>query len=345
MMRPGFKKFVCRSLLALLPVAAYVVLYLALDPFGVVHRYNGVSIAPGDTLERIPNKRYVAIEGYKIFNPEQHYDSFIFGSSISSNFTAAAWKKHLPDTASVYHFTAGAQTLTGIRDELSYLLEHGANVRHAMIVMEQEMFHRPKRYEEMPYVPHYDVSDEVSWVHFQRVHFNAFRDPYIFLYNIWPTDRIADKLLADGKMQPIPSGRDELLNEDSSKGLDTMILGDPDKYYADWQWLADLKPFPNPLPLDIDESNVGVLSDIARLLQNGGVDYMVIVPPRYQTPPLAAADHVALCDIMGAEHVYDWSGDSLLIHDLRSYYDGVHLLTFRCTELIDRCFSRGKTVF
>jgi putative hydrolase of the HAD superfamily len=29
-----------------------------------------------------------------------------------------------------------------------------------------------------------------------------------------------------------------------------------------------------------------------------------------------------------------------LIHDLHSYYDGVHILTFRCSQLIDRCYSR-----
>ena len=74
-MRPGFKKFVCRSLLALLPVAGYVALYLTVDPFKVVHPYDGISIAPGDTLERIPNKRYVAVEGLKYYNPEHHYRS------------------------------------------------------------------------------------------------------------------------------------------------------------------------------------------------------------------------------------------------------------------------------
>ena len=339
MMRPGFKKFVCRSLLAFLPVVGYVALYLALDPFRVVHRYDGISIAPGDTLERIPNKRYVAIEGLKYYNPEHHYDSFIFGSSISSNFTAAAWKRHLPADASVYHFTAGAETLTGIRDELRYLLDHGITVHHALLVMEDEMFERPKRYEEMPYVPHYDVSSQVSWLHFQRVHFNAFRDPYMFLYNICPSQWVVDKLLADGKMTTIPSGRDEVTNEDSSQGLDSIVMSDPDKFYMEQRpWLIDMQPLPNPQPLHIDESNTAVLRDIAAMLRGNNIDYVVIVPPRFRSQPMAALDHAALCDIMGEDRVHDFSGDSTLIHDMHSYYDGVHILTHRCTELIDRCY-------
>ena len=227
MRQKGMKKFVCRTLLALLPVFGFVALYLCLDPFRVVYRYDGIAVLPGDTLERIPNKRYVAIEGLKYYSGSQHYDSFIFGSSISSNFTAAAWKRHLPDTASVYHFTAGAEPLEGIRDELRYLFENHYNVRHALLIMEEEMFRRPKRYGEMPYVPHWDVSSEVSWLDFHRAHFNAFRDPYILMYNLCPS-RVVDRLLADGKLQTVASGgHTEETNEDSSRGLDSLIISNP----------------------------------------------------------------------------------------------------------------------
>ena len=251
--QPGIKKFVCRSLLALLPVALFAVIYLVVDPFKVVHPYDGISIAPGETLERMPNKRYVAVEGLKYYNPTRHYDSFIFGSSISSNFTAAAWAKHLPDSASIYHFTAGAETLSGIRDELRYLIDHDIPVRHALMIMEEEMFSRPKRYEEMPFVPHYDVSPAITRLHFHRLHFNAFRDPYLFLYKLWPTQGLADKLVEDGKMSTIPSGRDELINEDSSRGLDSLILGNPEQYYGERMWLVEMVPTPDPKPLSIGD--------------------------------------------------------------------------------------------
>lgn len=343
MKQKGFTKFVLRSLLALLPVALFVGLYIVVDPFRVVHPYHGVSIAEGDTLERIPNKRYVAVEGLKYYNPDHHYDSFIFGSSISSNFTAAAWKKHLPDSASVYHFTAGAETLSGIRDELRYLLDNGYPVRHALLVMETEIFHRPTRYEEMPYVPHYDVSSAISRLHFHRVHFNAFRDPYMFLYQLWPTKRLADKLMEDGKMTTIPSGRDELTNEDSSYGLDTLILSRQEAYYQEnYPWLIDMMPQPNPMPLDIDETNIGVLCEIAAMLREHHIDYVVIVPPRYKSQPLSPIDHAALCEVLGEDRVNDFSADSVLVHDLHSYYEGVHILTYRCSEMIDRCYERGK---
>jgi len=340
MLRPGITKFVLRSLLALLPVALYIALYAVVDPFKVVHAYNGVSIAPGDSLERIPNKRYVAIEGLKYYDPRYHYDSFIFGSSISSNFTAQAWKRHLPPQASVYHFTAGANTLTGIRDELRYLLDHGVKVRHALFIMEDEMFQRQPRLNEMPFVPHYDVSPQVSRLHFHFVHFNAFRDPYMLLYNLVPWSWVGDKLLEEGKMVRIPSGRDEVLNEDSSRALDSVILNDPNSYYSQMQWLMNMKALPNPMPLSIDAGNEPVLREIALMLNENGIDYLVIVPPRFRGQPMSCIDHAALCDIMGESHVKDYSNDSTMIHDLQSYYDGIHILTPRCTELIDRSYQR-----
>ena len=109
MKRKGIKEFILRVLLAASPLALFLALYVVLDPFGVVHRYDGVSVEAGDSLERIPNKRYVAVEGLKYHGLEQHYDSFIFGSSLSTNFTARQWGRHLPDSAHIYHFTAGAE--------------------------------------------------------------------------------------------------------------------------------------------------------------------------------------------------------------------------------------------
>jgi len=339
-MKPGIKKFILRSLLALSPVVAYVALYVALDPFRIIRPYNGISIAPGDKMEHIPNKRFVAIEGLKYYNPQYHYDSFIFGSSISSNFTVQAWKRHLPPDACVYHFTAGANTLIGIRDELRYLIEHGIPVRHALLIMEDEMFQRKPRLNEMPYVPHPDVSQQVSWLHFHFVHFNAFRDPYMLLYNLMPWPWLGDKLIQDGKMAPIPSSRDEIHNEDSSWKLDSAISKNPREFYNKLPWLVDMKPWPNPMPPSIDRDNELILLEIAAMLNACHASYKVIVPPRFRTQPMSPIDHAALCEIMGQEHVNDFSGDSTLIHDLESYYDGIHIVTSRCTQMIDSCYSK-----
>ena len=342
MKRKGIKEFILRVLLAASPLALFLALYVVLDPFGVVHRYDGVSVEAGDSLERIPNKRYVAVEGLKYHGLERHYDSFIFGSSLSTNFTVRQWGRHLPDSAHIYHFTAGAEPLEGIRDELCYLFDQGMDVKHVLMVMEEEMFRRPKRYEEMPYVPHYDVSPEVNWLDFHMVHFNAYRDPELFLYSLWP-ELVADKLVPDGKMQPVPvSGHDELTNEDRNDAKDSLIIADPDAYFSDMQWLVDMRPLPNPMPLVITGESEILLRELAAMLNKHHVDYLVIVPPRFRTQGLQPLDRAMLYEIMGPKHVHDFSWDSTLINDLHSYYDGMHILIHRCTELIDRSYNEQE---
>ena len=342
MKRKGIKEFILRVLLAASPLALFLALYVVLDPFGVVHRYDGVSVEAGDSLERIPNKRYVAVEGLKYHSLERHYDSFIFGSSLSTNFTVRQWGRHLPDSAHIYHFTAGAEPLEGIRDELCYLFDQGMDVKHVLMVMEEEMFRRPKRYEEMPYVPHYDVSPEVNWLDFHMVHFNAYRDPELFLYSLWP-ELVADKLVPDGKMQPVPvSGHDELTNEDRNDAKDSLIIADPDAYFSDMQWLVDMRPLPNPMPLVITGESEILLRELAAMLNKHHVDYLVIVPPRFRTQGLQPLDRAMLYEIMGPKHVHDFSWDSTLINDLHSYYDGMHILIHRCTELIDRSYNEQE---
>ena len=342
MKRKGIRQFILRVALAAVPLVAFLALYIALDPFGVVHPYNGRSLEPGDTLERIPNKRYVAVEGLKYYNDTQHYDSFIFGSSLSTNFTAAAWKRHLPDSAAVYHFTAGAEPLEGIRDELRYLFDHNIGVEHVLIIMEEEIFRRPRRYNEVPYVPHYDVSPRVSWLDFHRVHFNAFRDPELFIYSLYPS-LVADRMIPDGKMQPTPaSGHNELINEDNNAGQDSLILADPDAYFSTMPWLVDMHPLPNPMPLVITGESEALLREIAGLLNEHHVDYLVIVPPRFRTQGLQPADRALLFQIMGYDNVHDFSNDSVMINDLHDYYDGLHILIHRCTELIDRSYMETE---
>ena len=75
------------------------------------------------------------------------------------------------------------------------------------------------------------------------------------------------------------------------------------------------------------------------MLEAHQVDYLIIVPPRFRTQGLQPLDRELLCTIMGREHVHDFSNDSTGIHDLRGYYDGIHLITPRCTELIDSSFA------
>ena len=114
----GMKRFVLLSLLALLPVMAVVALYLIRDPFHVVKPYRGKIYNPGDTVSLTINWGHVTVESFKYFNPSEHFDSFIFGSSLSGYYRIKDWQTHLPADARPFHFNASRETLYGILNKL-----------------------------------------------------------------------------------------------------------------------------------------------------------------------------------------------------------------------------------
>ena len=144
-------------------------------------------------------------------------------------------------------------------------------------------------------------------------------------------------------MQPVPvSGHDELANEDRNDAKDSLILADPDSYFSTMPWLVEMQALPNPMPLVITGESEKMLREIADMLKTHGVDYLVIVPPRFRTQGLLPLDRAVLNEIMGSRCVHDFSWDSVLVHDLHSYYDGMHILIHRCTELIDRSYQEQE---
>ena len=156
------KRFVLRSLVALLPVLLLVALYVIKDPFHVLRPGDGAA-TPGDTVALTVNTGYQSVETFKRHNAELHYDSFIFGSSLSGYYRVGDWKKHLPEDASPIHFNASRETLQGILNKLHFLASRGVHVAHALIVLEDEMLQRKPLDSDVLYVQHPQTTPKVSW--------------------------------------------------------------------------------------------------------------------------------------------------------------------------------------
>ena len=86
MRKQGMKRFVLLSLLALLPALLLVAFYIVKDPFHVVKPYKGQVYNPGDTISLTINWGFITVESYKYFDEKEHFDSFIFGSSLSGYY-------------------------------------------------------------------------------------------------------------------------------------------------------------------------------------------------------------------------------------------------------------------
>lgn len=333
------RRFILRSLLAAMPVFIVVALYIGSDPYSVVRGYRE-PYGPSDTLAVNYNAGYVSIETYKRYNATRRFNAFILGSSMSQNYKAEWWKAHLPADASVCHLDASMESVEGIKNKLLFLERDGAPVRYALVVMEEEMFHRSPRDNEHLFAQHPATTSAASWIPFQLTFFKAFKRPEFVAYAIAPK-RFTHLMDEAGILMGNLPCRIEEINENYYARFDSLIAANPDEFFTP-QRLANrrFRELPRPLAPAIDAERLAQLQEMKALFERQHTQYVIIIPPRYQRVPLHCLDRAALEDVFGSERVFDFSTYKEMSDDPRCYYDNpAHLISSKCKMLLDSVYS------
>ena len=340
MRKQGLKRFVLLSLLALLPVVLLVGLYVVKDPFHVLRPYDGNAPASTDSVQLTVNTCYVSTEAFRFFEPSRHFDSFIFGSSLSGYYRIKDWATHLPADARPFHFNASRETLHGILNKLNYLERCGVTVKHALIVMEDEMLKRMPLDNDVLYVQHPLTAPNVSWWKFHQLYFNAFRHPELVAYTLWPSPATTQLVLDKGYATTDLPDRIEPINESYYRWADSVIAVNPDEFFtpehlARYDQPIRKMPFYDKITPAVHE----LLTGIASALKRHNTDYQIIIPPHYAWEPISNSDLYTLRHIFGIERVHDYSHDAKMGSDLRYYYDDGHLIASQCARLMDSAYN------
>ena len=337
--RQSFKRFVLLCLLAALPVFMLVALYVVKDPFHVVKPYQGRVYNPGDTIALTINWGHVTIESYKYFDPEGHFDSFIFGSSLSGYYRIKDWKPYLPQDARPFHFNASRETLDGILNKLNFLKSRGVKIKHALIIMEDEMLRRRPLDTDVLFVQHPQTTREVSWWKFHQLYFNAFRRPELVGYLLCP-QQLTQTVLDKGYATTDITNRIENINEGYYAWADSVIAVNPDEFFTPEHIAQYSRPLMElPCPPKIQDWVAYLLKGIAQVLDEQGTDYQIIIPPHYGYEAIDNQDLLILEAIFGAPRVHDYSHDPEMGSHLRHYYDDGHLIAQDCARLIDSTYT------
>ena len=340
MRNQGITRFVLLSLLALLPVLLLFGVYVVKDPFHVLRPYDGNAPASTDTVQLTVNTCYVSTEAFRFFEPSRHFDSFIFGSSISGYYRIKDWAKYLPAGASPFHFNASRETLHGILNKLNYLEDCGVIVKNALIVMEDEMLKRQPLDGDILYVQHPLTASNVSWWKFHQLYFNAFRHPELVAYTLWPSAATTRLVLDKGYATTDIPDRIEPINEGYYRWADSVIAVNPDEFFTP-EHLAHYEQPMRKMP-HFDKINPAVqelLTGIAQALKRHNTDYQIIIPPHYAWEAISSNDLYTLKEIFGTERVHDYSHDPDMCTNLRYYYDDGHVIAQQCARLMDSAYN------
>ena len=338
-MNGSIKKFLLRLLIAALPLLLLVGIYVVRDPFHVVHPI--VNTQHGDSVIAGNNAGVIAVETYLAHNGQLHFDSFIFGSSMSQNYKAAYWKPYIDPNASILHFDASGESLDGIINKMRFLNNHGSTIKNALIIIEEEMLRRAPHENEILYVQHPATSGVDRWFHFHTMFFNAFRNIKLVGDVLsGKNDEISDNVIKNGD---VPN-RIEPINENYYHHIDSLIEYDPAKFFTP-QRLAHrihaMLPFPNePAINDVVEAK---LKTIKEFLDKNKTKYIILVPPCNVKPQLKPQDLWTMKAIFGQDYVHDFSGANGYVNNELYYYDKeAHLISAQCKVLLDSAYKEQK---
>lgn len=336
-------KFCLLSLLAALPVAAFIGIYIWLDPFRIIHTYEPY-FSDKDPMHVGWNKSFISTDNFNRHYKKEKYDSYIFGSSRSINYLASDWRPHLPANASIYHFDASSETLTGILYKIKYIKSKGLDIRNALIILDIELLSKQENRDNHLFIQHPDLTPGHDFLKFHITFFNVFRQRAFLkaLYDLKRHD-FQPYMVETGILTQHNPSYDPITNEERYPAMDSLIRISPEKYYT----AERLAPFPKnkeeilaPSYLETGSTSYNILCQIKENLGNN-CDYYIIVSPTIKLLKINASDLKALRQIFGTERVFDFSGKNKISEDYHSYYDNKsHSRPEICKILIDSIYSK-----
>jgi len=314
------KKILLKLLLATLPLLAIAGLYVYADPFLILRHYPDLYTEERPHLEL--NEDYVATEYFLRLNPNEHFDSYIFGNSRSRYFTPDQLQKRIAGNINPYYFGVAAETLFGVVGKLKLIDKSGNQIKHVLIIADVDLLSKAANSSGHLFRKHPQVSGE-SNADFQ---FTSFMDFFSF-EAISAYAKLPAKM-PKGKSDPqLEAEKKILANKESYYGpkMNLFFKRDSSLHYADQVILSEEQ---------------GLLKKMKSLFDKYHTDYRIVLSPMYDQKKLNPKDMEALVNILGASHIYDFTGINDITADLYNYYEPEHFRPAIAYRIMDSVYAR-----
>ena len=289
--------------------------YLVDDPFKVLHRYASYYVS-GRPIAITLNRDFVSTETFLARQPQDRYDSFIFGNSRSLFYPLADWQRCL-DNSRGFHFDASAESLYGVERKLAFLEREDVAVRNALLIMDSELLAQARENPRYLFRLHPAVSGR-SRLAFQWAFIKTFLDPgFIKGY-------LRFKLTGQG-FSDTPFAYEPRGNELRLDAYEEAIRRDPDAFYAARRKLF----FPRAAPEHVGPPVIGpeqarLLDAMAAVFRRQQTEFRIVISPLYDQDRLNPADLAKLQAVFGTNRVFDYSGINEITASVTNYYESSH---------------------
>jgi hypothetical protein len=315
-------KFIYRTLVVLSPFLLFLLLYIILDPFKVIHSHPPF-YKKGDVVDI--NRGYVSTATYEKQYRKYKYDSFIFGNSRSRFYEISDWQKYLPPNSSCYHFDASSESLYGIYKKILYIDKKGGPLNNVLIIVDVDALARDKSPEGHLFIIPPQLENNNNILKFHATSFKSFcyyKFLYAFLnYKITGKvkDNMRDNLLPDDETFDYNQTTNEIRLLDAEQKIRKAIYYTSKKLYEFHRMPGNLVCEPV-----IKDSQRRMLEKIKNIFTKHHTNYRIVISPQYDQIKFNPEDLRYLEDLFGKDFVFDFSGRNTLTENYKNYYDKFH---------------------
>lgn len=266
------------------------------------------------------------------------YNAFIIGSSLSCYYAVEDWQEHLPAGARGFHFDTSQQSIRTMRRLVDYLKHSGADVEHALLVLDPFIFRIDSRHDAMVYLDPPQIRE--AWyvpVFHTRMFANFLNMKYMTSYVPWVLTGRKKHYSEVLIFEPQPIVWDARTNEESIPQWDSLISSNPAGFYTMHRidplpaHYSDCGPLITP---EIEEDLRAVAATFRRL----GTDYKVVVGPNRRLEVLGPVDEALMLEIFGNRFVNLGRCFSNELRDERNFYDNTHYRRPLARKIMERVY-------
>ncbi len=231
-MKKNLKYFCIRTAIASIPIILLVLGYIWEDPFRVIWNYDPYFTKENPMMVGW-NKSVVSTQAFDNNYKKQKYNSFVFGSSLAIGYGTEAWRKHLPEGASIFHFDVSAETVRGMLLKMKYINEKGLDIDNALIVFNPK-FHNVNEGAPLHLVrQHYNLTPEWDYFDFEKMFFKLVLNRDFTIDYLKAKFSGEDPSVINKTIFNVPAiDYDAISNEERYDSIDNLILHDESKYYT-----------------------------------------------------------------------------------------------------------------
>ena len=329
-----------RIIYFLSPFVFLLLLYVILDPFKVVKKYESYYISDGIQVVTL-NNDYVSTSTFDNNYSTYKYNSFIFGNSRSRFYEIADWKSHIDSSSNCFHFDASVESLYAILKKVKYLENKNVDMNNVLFIIDYSTLKQitPRSGHLFIISPQLENYKNISDFHLTFI--KAFFTPEFAIayldYKI--RGEVKSYMKKNSLLNDSPMHYDLKTNEESFPHFEELI--DKGKYYTPERMKVFEKrdTIQQFSPVVILDKQKQMLQEINDIFKKHKTDFKVIVNPLYDQIKLNESDLEYLRSLFGEERVFDFSGINDFTNDFHNYYEASHYRPHVARQILDLIYK------